>query len=327
MKNMKKNFQTSSINLILLLLFILLNSRCHDIFEDNIERKKVILVTPQEGFHTSNPKLTLTWELLDGASKYNLKIVAPVFAPDNIQKIVLDTIVTINSFTVLLEKGNYQWGIKAMNNVSSTELVYRNLAIDSISVPVVILLSPGDKKAFNDTVLNFSWNGINNAQYIFSLDFNGQLLYNTILSDKSITLPLKDASKFVFEDGNYTWQVQARNASGAVSSPETRTFLIDRIAPGKPVLLAPKNDSLFSVSPVNLSWKRQTDSGSELYDSIFIASDSLFKNPIEADIVNATNFDFTPEAKGPYFWRVKTSDKAGNSSAFSNWLKFRSNGK
>ena len=326
---MKRGFHKDKVTSIyILFLAFMLTAGCHDIFEDNIEGKKVILTSPKDYYHTSNPKVTLTWEYLDGATAYNLKIVSPSFAPDSIEKIVLDTNITVNSYAIILDKGKYQWGVKAWNSVSKTDMVFRNIFVDSVAVPVVILLNPADKKAIKDTTVSFSWNGADNSQYIFSLNFGGQLLYNTITASKNITLPTAASTSFTLDEGSYTWQVQARNTGGGVSELETRTFTIDRTAPGKPTLLLPKNDSLFSTTPVTLTWKQQTDAGSALYDSVYIASDSVFANLKEADkIVNNSSVDFSPQTNGTYYWRVRTYDMAGNASLYSNRQKFRYNAK
>ena len=120
----------------------------------------------------------------------------------------------------------------------------------------------------------------------------------------------------------------AINAKGTESALETRTFIMDRTAPVKPTLLSPRNDSLFSKTPVTLSWKQHTDSGAPLFDSVFIATDSLFRNmPDVEKVASSGNYDFKPTSNTTYYWRVRTFDNAGNSSSYSNWLKFRYNAK
>lgn len=307
---------------IAMMLFI----SCDEILEENVEDSEVLLVTPKDGYHTNNPKVTFNWLPVDGASHYNLYIASPALDLDSIERIVLDTNITGTTFTAVLSQGKYQWAVMAWNGVSQTQWYYRDLSIDSVAVPVVIPLNPSDNKALNSNSVTFTWNGNEGDQFIFSLLFQEQLLYTTITGEMELTLPDAAGNTFELEEGAYTWQLQARNQGGAVSDVEERTFLIDRTQPGKPTPLAPGNDSLFTTTPISLEWKRLEDTGSELFDSLFMATDSLFTELEESvRLATETSFDFVPAGNGKYFWKVKTCDAAGNSSAFSNTITFRYN--
>lgn len=308
----------------LLIITMVLCHSCDEILEKNIEDSAVILVTPKNGYHTNDPKVVFNWLPVEGASHYNLYIASPTMDLESIEHIVLDTSITCTNFITVLPQGKYQWAVIARNGVSETQWYYRDLYIDSVAVPVVIPLKPSNNKALNSESVTFIWNGSGDDQFIFSLLFRGQLLYNTITGEMELTLPSATSGNFELEEGNYIWQLQARNQGGSVSGVEEHFFIIDRTAPLKPTLLVPKDDSLFTTTPVTLEWKRLEDNGSELFDSLFVATDSLFTNLEElVRLTTETRFDFAPATDGKYFWKVKTYDAAGNSSTFSNTLKFR----
>lgn len=317
--------QLYKFKLIASILIFLLFWGCDDIFEKDIQESDVLLIIPKDGFITNTSLVTFSWEYVDGASTYNLIIGKPTLQLDSIEAILLDTILQTNTFTTVLEQGKYQWGISAHNSFTSTQRITRTLYIEP-EIPYVMMLTPQDKQPLNDESLDFTWFGDDEDQFIFSLYFENDLIFITVTDSKTISLPTDTGVPSIIDEGLYSWKLQARNEQGTVSPTISRSFLIDRTPPKKPILKLPENDSLYLETPVILTWLRETDEGSPIFDSLFIARDSLFTETIEAVVINnQPTFSFNVSSEGIYHWKVRSYDTAGNIGPFSESFSFKFN--
>ena len=304
---------------IILVFVTIFAISCEDIFEKNLEKEKVVIISPPNNYKTESLTNTFWWEEIDGTLKYNLQIASPSF--DSVETLVLDTNVFKNKFQFTLSPGKFQWRVKAFNGSSETEYTTYTLQVDStgdLTSQKVVLISPATNFATNVATQIFNWYKIYNANdyrfEIHSTDWNGELLFNPELTQEN-TLT------FTLPDGIYVWGVQAQNSVSA-SAFTTRSIIIDTQIPNKPTLLTPtynteKTDSLFE-----LKWSRGGNSGSSIKDSLYIASDSLFKNVTFATYQTDTIYSWIATQKKTYFWKVKSIDLAGNKSSYSNLSKF-----
>ena len=96
--------------------------------------------------------------------------------------------------------------------------------------------------------------------------------------------------------------------------------MIDTTKPATPVLINPTNNQQIPNASINFSWSISTDNGSPIFDSIYIAGDSLFNNIIVKEQGN--NMSYTDSlGLGTFYWRVKAFDRAGNESNYSSYNK------
>ena len=99
--------------------------------------------------------------------------------------------------------------------------------------------------------------------------------------------------------------------------------MVDITAPSKPIQIDPINNNVDTITTVHFSWNSGT-SLSEITDTLYIYSDSLVTN-YETLYTNDTSLDYDFTSLGTYFWRVRSGDKAGNTSLYSNTRKFTIN--
>lgn len=189
---------------------------CDDIVGvKDIEDKTVTILAPTNASVLDITDVTFSWEPLDDAEYYNLQIASPNF--ENAQQILLDSTVSVTSFSNQLDFGDYEWRIRAENSgyntayISQTFSVNANLA-PNISASEIILLSPANGITFNTTdTLNFSWEAIDDAEeYVLQIvtpDFD-----NTTETIESLTLTETSFSKSNLSAGDYEWRVKAQNA-------------------------------------------------------------------------------------------------------------------
>lgn len=149
--------------LLFVIIVSLLISGCSEFFEKDLKSDIVQLNAPADNIVTKYTNLTFWWDFVDRADNYNLKIVSPSFS--NIEKIVLDTTLTSNTFTYTLSTGIYEWGVAAYNFSSTTVYSTRKLTIDTSSnlknINIQLLL-PTSHYTKENTV-NFKWQLVSQA--------------------------------------------------------------------------------------------------------------------------------------------------------------------
>jgi len=304
------------------LLFFFAFMACDDIFEPDLSGKKLVLVAPGDSIKTDLSTQTFYWEELKGALDYNLQIVIPSF--NKIQQFVLDTTITSHSFIVNLSPGKYEWRVRAQNGSSKTGYIVRMFEIDStmdLTKQKVLLTSPADEISTNNRKILFGWSRLYNATgynvQIWKPDLTGSIVKDTTITTISASMGSDLA------DGNYVWGVKAFNAN-TNTNLATRKVTIDRTAPTIiPALTSPQNKAHLTSWPVNLTWNRSdSDGGSNLFDSIYVAVDTFFTAKVTSYKSLDKTYSLTLSDDTTYFWKVKTIDMAGNRGPFSIIQKF-----
>jgi len=297
---------------------------CDDFFEEDISDKSVILIAPVDGLVTGNSSFTFWWEELDGASKYNLQIVKPSFSsPD---QLILDTNIIATQFAYQLFPGSFEWRVRAMNGSSKTPYTTYTVSVDSsmdLSHAILVLNTPIDNFATNNTTISFNWADISYAEEyqirVRKDNWTGEIVYNpNPITENTIQTTIST-------EGTYVWGVQALNSSS--SSPfKTRTLFVDLTAPQKPTLTLPGNGAE-TTTTVSFEWSRVTDIGSAITDSLVVSTDSTFSSSYDVAYATtgtsySTTFDVAAGSSKKYFWRVRSIDAAGNKSEYSLVRKF-----
>lgn len=298
---------------------ILLSWSCgKDFIAKDIKNDVVRVLAPANNLITTSNQITFWWEEVNGADKYNIQIVKPDFA--TINTIIADTNVAGTKFTKTLTPGKYQWRIRAFNAGSNTPYTLFDLTIDTTSNLTNQLVSPvaplanaitGNRKVV------FKWNPLNAAlQYqVVLTDAANGVLKDTTTTATSYTYTFPQAT------ATYKWKVRALNNSSLTQYNTPLTFSIDVTPPSAPTLSVPLTG--YSVSATyTLSWSR-TGGADVRYDSVFIATDTLFTNVISRTKTYATSIPINALNNPPqvtnvvYWWRVCSVDSVGNRSPYT----------
>ncbi|GIK68919.1 MAG: hypothetical protein BroJett020_02140 [Bacteroidota bacterium] len=306
-------------NFMIMVLLICLTA-CTDIFEKNLEKQTVILLSPANNLQTELSSHTFWWEEIKQARNYNLQVVKGSFA--QVQALVLDTHIVDEKFSFVLQPGIYQWRVRAYNNGSSTAFSTFTLQIDStydLSQQQVVLIAPSNNFITNNPLPTFQWYELYNANtYRFEIhttNWSGSLAESPqLLSGGSYTPAL------ALPEGTYEWGVQALNNTSA-SPFSTRTLVIDTTSPGIPMLVSPLTNAILPNALFTFTWNRAVDNGSTLTDSLSIYADTNLTNLVKA-VYSVTTSYADSLGTGNYFWRVRTFDAAGNKSGYSLVRKF-----
>lgn len=301
---------------ILFLLFLL--ASCDDVVEDNLDGKSVTIISPADSIVTTSTSIQFNWEELDEATGYRLQIAKPNFT--QVVELVYDSVVTNTTVTFSLSPGQYQWRLRPENGSSYGNYITRYIEIDSTSDLTnqeIVLQSPVNGLTTNETEVDFSWYSLYNAtQYSFVLrydDINGSLvLPEEVTTSTSLSIT-------GLEEGQYAWGV--RGEAALTNTAYTyRSFLVDLTAPVSSTLVAPINN-VSTTSPVFFDWNRSTDNGSNVYDSLFVYSDTNLSNLIWSTSVDSDSVSHSLNT-GTYYWRLRTRDVAGNAASYTSAASF-----
>jgi hypothetical protein len=290
-------------------------SGCTLFVDEDLRNDVVNMYTPaNDDTIVANPML-FWWKLDKGATHYNLQIVRPSFA--SIQQLIVDSNVFGDKFYVQLNPGQYEMRIRAENNSTQSDYFYRNFYVsqsDSLSNQSMVLISPADNFYTNASDYTFAWYPIISATYYtFELRQNGGTIYSTNVS-------YDDISVNSLLEGNYEWRVRANNDNSSTAFA-SRNFGVDFSPPGIPTLILPANND--TVSPdFTFSWQRATDTGAPLSDTLYICSDTSGTIVLDQFYCIFPSYNITEVVPGIYYWRVKSTDKAGNTGFVSNMRRF-----
>lgn len=320
-KTSKNNNMKKPCSMIMGFAFLL--AACNDFFESDLSKETVTLIAPADNTVTTTATVNFYWEKLDAARSYAVQVVKPDFG--SITQIVADTNVSGTGFSIVLTPGTYQWRVRAQNGSSVTPYTTRTFTIDStsdLSSQTIILYNPVNNYATNLSEMTFSCYGLYNAgQYRWALKthaagFGGSLvLPEQTSTDTAITVS-------GLTEGYYDWGMRAEtNLSSTLYS--IRSIYIDFTSPAAPTLDLPANGVTSTGPNFSLAWTHASDSGSPLYDSVYIYNDASFTSIKRIYKVSSGSTLTDTLANGTYYWRMKTLDKAGNASGFSasRWFK------
>lgn len=300
---------------ITFILALIING-CVAIIEPDISGEKVILLAPADGIKTFYSTQTFWWDEVINADQYQLQVVTPDF--ERIERLILDTTISVNKFSMSLYPSQFQWRVRALNYSYESNFSTAEFLIDStvdLTNQAVVLINPPDNDTTNEATINFSWEKLYNANiYVFQLSQFSEIIFEDTLTESQIT-------KSDLVDGNYLWSVKALNE---LSSTRyfSRSMHIMTYIPEPPELLKPANGTMFgNTDNIQFEWQRDDQVFSSLTDRLLVSSDSTFTQIlIDKECINP--YFESQLDQNIYYWKVKSTDKAGNSSNFSQTWKF-----
>ena len=302
--------KNKTLHLVVILLAIY---GCEDLFVDDITQQNILLLALADSLRTHELTHNFWWTALEGASEYKIEVVLGTF--ENSERLVVDSILSRNSFEYSLLPGNYQWRVQGLNSNYNSSYSTFNLFIDTsflLTNSTVLLTHPEDNFASAQLNSVFSWQALNNADsYMWELrNTSGNLLYKLEgLTDTSVGYNFS-------EDGHYNWQVKAfNNSSNTFTSFSSRSLFIDSTPPDAVVLITPINTDQLTADSVVFQWisEQYQEGTTACTDYLYIATDSIFSQP-PINFAQGVETHTLSLSTGIYYWKVQCIDAAGNSS-------------
>jgi predicted secreted protein len=289
---------------------------CDDIFEADISKEEVAVIAPADSVTIKGNELSFMWEMLSGASHYHLQLVEPSF--EEARRVVVDTLLNTNSFSVTVDFGQYEWRLRAENSGYATSYSYYRVLVDSSSNIEdfrVELLTPSDNHETQAGEHTFSWKPLAKADYyIFQLEGNDTTIFQK-LNDTSLKVT------FNTRDDSFSWKVLALEAeAGRSTSSGSRSLRIDNTPPDVPELELPADNAvLSSLDVLTFSWIAIADSDKDFKGYIlYLYNKNNLSVPVLRRELGDTQIDLfggdDPLIPGQYLWEVQTVDRLGNTS-------------
>lgn len=288
-----------------------LTTACEDVFVPDISSNLIIILSPPDSSSSSIVSQNFWWQETPNVDYYNVQIVSPSFAYP--LRLITDTNIYSTKFTYTLLPGTYQWRVKGINFGYETQYTINLLVIDStpdISHQTIRLIVPPDRDTMNQLNVFFDWEGLYNADnYNFQLFYQDVQVLSQIIVEDSVSHTLTEG------DGAYTWKVRGQNSTSNTQF-SSRSIYLDTEAPGIPLLISPIINATLPDTIISFRWNRPQHTGSSVRDSLIISRDSLFFHPIVSVVLLAPSYQDSL-GQGTFFWKVRSFDKAGNCSDYS----------
>ncbi len=302
--------------LLLFSIIILYFTSCSDVIEKSIKDQNVSIIYPSNNSMLTDYAQTFWWTEVDNALHYRLELVKGRF--DSVQKFILDSTLTKTSFSCVLEPGNYQLRIKAENGSTSTPYTTHSFKIDtsSINIQKIILLSPTTNSYKNTSQILFTWNPMFGAgSYRLQIDTAGFIDETNLVFDESVVSTSTVVN--LNSDHLYQWRVRAESENKTSKWSDNSLLTIDKESPDAPLIISPVNNMKLNL-PVTLTWNEQDDVNK--YELYVYKSDSISLYDASFPLIVYNNYLLSlGQLNEKIIWRLRSIDKAGNKSSFSNY--------
>ena len=318
---MKKYFQTGF--LLFILGFCLLSS-CNEFFLEDIDDDTVEIFAPVDGTETEIVTPTFWWGKVNGAEGYRLQIVSPSF--ESAEALLRDTLVDGDKFEDTLFPGEFEWRVRAENSEFQTEWSYAKLTIvdsEDLTRQTVRLRKPLDGQFLNGSEVSFKWDTLSFADSyeirIYEGNWEQTLVVDSLgIEDNIISLNLSDSK--------YTWGIMAINEQSE-SLFTYRSFVLDNTSPDVPTLSMPEDRASLMEETIDFGWESSDPKWEVVYDSLLVY-EVVNNDELElyhSDRYNTKTASLDLEQGKEYLWKVKSIDRAGNESEYSESYTFTVN--
>lgn len=113
--------------LAIFLLFSFCFSACSEFIEYPLEKESVELLAPMDSLSTKDSVVSFYWTNHQDADNYRLQIARPNF--DSIQKVIVDTVTTLDHLNLTVNPGKYTWRVRPENSGSVGLFKQRQITI------------------------------------------------------------------------------------------------------------------------------------------------------------------------------------------------------
>lgn len=296
---------------------------CSAIFEPDLGKQEVVLLSPPNNYETGVQTQELIWEEMDDATNYRLQIVSENF--NYIEDYVLDTTISTNRFTIALEPKIYEWRVIALNNATESDPTTHKLTIredTTLVEQLVNIIQPADGASYDWDSLAFLWTDLASA-------VNYRLVVATDPSFNSQTIELNTIVPYDFYymagevgTGTYYWKIKALGSIDSSEYTTTRSFSIDAY----PEQNSPANGSTITTFPLSLNW---TSTVTNVEDSLYIYYENealpYLSLSNTSGVYQFTSADTVGKGTGSYYWQLRSISNTGFLSSYTALREFKIN--
>ncbi len=274
----------------------------------------VNLLSPNNGVNNINPTVTLKWNNINDASKYNLQVAKDESFTNLVYN---DSAITDTTKRLTLDYNTqYFWRVRYTNNDGTSPFSGKYSFTTMKQLIKVALVSPQNGASNVHSTVTLKWNNINGASKYNLQVAKDESFTSLVYNDSEIT----DTTKRLTLDYNtqYFWRV--RYSSNGVTSPFSNKYSFTTMKQLiKVALVSPQNGANNVHSTITLKWNKAQSA--DKYN-LQVAKDEAFTDIVYnnfeiADTAKRLTLDYNTQ----YFWRVRYSSN-GVTSPFSSKYSF-----
>lgn len=183
---------------------------------DDLTRQTIKLVKPEQNSFTNDAEVGFLWNALPNAQTYEIR----VFRDGWGQNLVLDSAgITKNNLGLMLEEGEFWFGIRALNTTSQTLYSNYYFVVDRTLPTTPTPLSPANNEFFSDSTVVFTWTS---SDPVWNSVVDSLFIYEKISSQENklyhkAAYNNKTANVKLFRGRSYFWYLKSRDQAGNVS--------------------------------------------------------------------------------------------------------------
>ena len=280
---------------------------CKSIIEEDIDDKKVTINAPNTSV-LENYNQLFWWELLEGATKYQVQIASPSFGA--MQELTLDTTITSNKLLYTLGSGDYEWRIRALNGNYKTAYAGSTFTIleADLNTQYILLNTPGDGWATKNRPVTISWIKLNVTGITYQAQVSDASSFtNTTILNKQTT-SLSASAPIPATEATYYWRVRAFKGQDTTLWSDIRSFIYDVTPPSKVTLSLPADNSeVTNAASGKLTWTAVT--GSNIKYKVYLKVGSAEETQFTVT-TNSASYNGAPGET--VTWKVQAIDAAEN---------------
>ncbi|MEQ9091710.1 MAG: T9SS type A sorting domain-containing protein [Balneola sp.] len=269
-----------------------------------------VLSSPAD--HAADQPLTtiVRWNSVTFATNYRVALSNDSLFSTTLLDSTLNNSQTFMTLPDLDYDVKYFWRVYASNATGeSSASSSRSFTTEDGLPDVPQLTSPLNNATDLDTLVSFQWSASNDAE-AYEIQIATDSEFNNLFFEDSLSATMVENIKVEFAS-MYYWRVRAVNSVGESAWTSARAFTVREQEPAIPQLLSPTDDQTDIDTLTTFVWNNADRASSYTFQ---ISTDSLFGS-IFLDVItsdtseNVGGMEFQQE----YFWRVKSSNSAGES--------------
>lgn len=191
--------------------------------DSDLTYQVVPLTSPVQYDTTNNLNQSFSWQSIPYTESYTFTIWQNAYGGTTEHS---SSVTTNNANYTFVTDGAYEWGVKAVNALTSSIYYTRKIYIDTQSPATPVLLLPAEDDTLTTTSITFSWThssgGSSITDSLLVSDDNGfaNIVFSTATKASEVTT--------ILSAGIYYWKVKSVDAAGNESSYSSyRTVTIE----------------------------------------------------------------------------------------------------
>lgn len=180
---------------------------------DDFQNNTVTLITPANNLVTKTSDQKLSWQMIIGATSYQLQIL------DGDNDLVKEETTSSAFINYAFSEGNYSWKVRATNGTQQTLYSSRSILVDTKAPNTPTLSSPANASTTTAGDINFQWSRVTIAGSVEKDSiyvYTENALSNLKFKDQAASPYTKNLTA-----GTYYWYVKSFDQAGNESEKST----------------------------------------------------------------------------------------------------------